>query len=76
MRFSLLPDNTSSMPLTAFLTDTPTKLTYARSCRWPRLRVVNGQTILPDPVMTLQRNVPMQMTVQRVAIAEPHPTHA
>jgi len=38
-----------------------------------RLRLVDGQTILPDPVMTLRPNVPVQMTVQRVAIAEPHP---
>ena len=40
-----------------------------------RLRLVDGQTIRPDPVMTLRPDVPVQMIVQRVAIAEPHPAH-
>jgi cytochrome P450 len=38
-----------------------------------RLYLVNGQTIQPDPVMTLRPNVPVQMTVQRSGITEPHP---
>jgi hypothetical protein len=38
-----------------------------------RLRLVDGQTIHPDPVMTLRPNVPVQMTVQRIGITEPHP---
>ncbi len=38
-----------------------------------RLRLVDGQTIQPDPVMTLRPNVPVQMTVQRSGITEPHP---
>lgn len=41
-----------------------------------RLRLVDGQTILPDPVMTLRPNVPVQMIVQRVGITEPHPVLA
>ncbi len=38
-----------------------------------RLHLVNGQTIQPDPVMTLRPNVPVQMTVQRIGITKPHP---
>jgi cytochrome P450 len=34
------------------------------------LRVVDGQTILPDPLITLCQNGPIQMIVQRVALAE------
>jgi cytochrome P450 len=41
-----------------------------------RLRLVDGQTILPDPVMTLRPNVPVQMTVQRVGAPDPHPAVA
>lgn len=41
-----------------------------------RLRLVDGQTILPDPVMTLRPNVPVQMTVQRIEITEPRPVVA
>lgn len=37
------------------------------------LRLVEGQTILPDPLMTLCPNVPVQMTVQRIGIPAPHP---
>ena len=38
-----------------------------------RLHLVDGQTIQPDPVMTLRPNVPVQMTVQRNGMTEPHP---
>jgi cytochrome P450 len=41
-----------------------------------RLRLVDGQTIHPDPVMTLRPNVPVRMTVQKVGITEPHPAAA
>ncbi len=37
------------------------------------LRLVEGQTIQPDPVMTLRPNGPVQMIVQRVGMTEPHP---
>lgn len=37
------------------------------------LNLVDGQTIQPDPVMTLRPNVPVQMTVQRNGMTEPHP---
>jgi cytochrome P450 len=40
------------------------------------LRLVEGQTIHPEPVMTLRPDAPVQMIVQRVAIAEPLPAHA
>jgi cytochrome P450 len=41
-----------------------------------RLRLVEGQTILPDPLMTLKPNVPMRMTVESVGTLERHPTTA
>ena len=41
-----------------------------------RLRLVEGQTILPDPLMTLQPKVPVYMTVQSVGASERHPTAA
>ena len=41
-----------------------------------RLRLVDGQTIQPEPVMTLRPDVPVQMIVQRVTIPEPVPAHA
>jgi cytochrome P450 len=37
------------------------------------LRLIDGQTIQPDPVMTLRPNVPVQMTVQRIGMTKPHP---
>jgi enediyne biosynthesis protein E7 len=37
------------------------------------LDLVDGQTIQPEPVMTLRPNVPVQMTVQRIGITKPHP---
>lgn len=40
------------------------------------LRLVDGQTIQPDPVMTLRPNAPVQMIVQRVTTSAPHPTVA
>ena len=39
-----------------------------------RLRLVEGQTILPDPLMTLKPNVPVRMTVESVGTPEHHPT--
>jgi cytochrome P450 len=39
-----------------------------------RLRLVEGQTILPDPLMTLRPNVPVHMTVESVGSPERHPT--
>jgi cytochrome P450 len=41
-----------------------------------RLHLVNGQTIRPEPVMTLRPNVPVQLIVQRVGISAPHPAVA
>jgi cytochrome P450 len=41
-----------------------------------RLRLVDGQTILPDPLMTLKPNVPVHMTVESVGTLERHPTTA
>jgi cytochrome P450 len=41
-----------------------------------RLRLVDGQVIRPEPVMTLRPDVPVQMIVQRVATAEPVHAHA
>lgn len=36
------------------------------------LRLVDGQTILPDPVMTLRPNLPVRMIVRRIHSPEPH----
>ena len=41
-----------------------------------RLHLVNGQTICPEPVMTLRPNVPVRMIVQRAGISAPHPAVA
>jgi len=41
-----------------------------------RLRLVDGQTILPEPVMTLRPDVPVQMIVHRVAVAKRIPAQA
>jgi cytochrome P450 len=41
-----------------------------------RLRLVEGQTILPDPLMTLKPNVPVQLTIESVGAPERHPTAA
>jgi cytochrome P450 len=41
-----------------------------------RLHLVEDQAIQPEPVMTLRPNVPIQMIVQRVAVAETLPAHA
>lgn len=40
------------------------------------LHLVNGQTICPEPVMTLRPNVPVRMIVQRAGISAPHPAVA
>ncbi len=36
------------------------------------LRLVEGQTIQPEPVMTLRPNVPVRMIVQRIGVSAPH----
>jgi cytochrome P450 len=41
-----------------------------------RLELVDGPTILPDPLMTLWPKIPVRMTVESVGIPEPHPTTA
>ncbi|MEK7764495.1 MAG: cytochrome P450 [Nitrospirota bacterium] len=41
-----------------------------------RLLLVDGQTILPDPLMTLKPNVPVHMTIESVGTPERHPTTA
>jgi cytochrome P450 len=38
-----------------------------------RLRLVDGQTILPDPLFTLRPNIPVHMTVESVGTPERHP---
>lgn len=39
------------------------------------LSLVDGQTILPEAVMTLRPDVPVQMIVHRIGAAEPFPAH-
>ncbi|MGZ8381259.1 MAG: cytochrome P450 [Nitrospira sp.] len=41
-----------------------------------RLRLVDGQTIRPEPVMTLRPDGPVQMIVQWIRIPAPHPVVA
>lgn len=41
-----------------------------------QLRLVEGQTVLPDPAMTLRPNCPVRMIVQRIDVSEPHPAVA
>ncbi len=41
-----------------------------------RLRLVDGQTIRPEPGMTLHPKTPIQMTVQRVGLPRAHPVVA
>lgn len=38
-----------------------------------QLRLVDGQTILPDPVMTLRPNIPVNMIVRRINTHKPQP---
>jgi hypothetical protein len=38
-----------------------------------RLSLVEGQTIQPEPVMTLRPKVPVRMIVQHIRIPEPKP---
>jgi cytochrome P450 len=38
-----------------------------------RLRLVDGQTILPDPLFTLRPNVPVRLTIESVGTYERHP---
>ncbi|MGE0644042.1 MAG: cytochrome P450 [Nitrospira sp.] len=38
-----------------------------------QLRLIDGQTIQPEPVMTLRPNVPVRMIVRRIDRKEPHP---
>jgi cytochrome P450 len=41
-----------------------------------RFRLVDGQTILPDPLFTLRPNIPVHMTIESVGTPERHPTTA
>ncbi len=41
-----------------------------------RLRLIDGQTILPDPLFTLRPNIPVHMTIESVRTPERHPTTA
>jgi hypothetical protein len=38
--------------------------------------LVDGQTILPDPLMTLKPNIPVHMTIQSVGAPDRYPTTA
>jgi cytochrome P450 len=40
------------------------------------LGLVDGPTILPDPLMTLWPKIPVRMTIESVGTPEPHPTPA
>ncbi|MBK8278405.1 MAG: hypothetical protein IPK92_21955 [Nitrospira sp.] len=40
------------------------------------LRLVEGQTIQPEPAITLRPPVPVPMTIQRAGITAPHPAVA
>ena len=40
------------------------------------LGLVDGPTILPDPLMTLWPKIPVRMTIETVGTPEPHPTPA
>ena len=51
-------------------------LTLATLASKVRLRLVDGQTILPDPLMTLRPKVPVHMTIESVGTPERHPTTA
>ena len=39
-----------------------------------QLRLVDGPTILPDPLMTLRPKIPVRMTIESVGTPERHPT--
>ena len=41
-----------------------------------RLRLVDGHTILPDPLFTLRPNIPVHMTIESISIPERHPPTA
>ena len=41
-----------------------------------QLRLVDRQTILPNPAMTLRPNGPVRMIVQRIHMSDPHPAVA
>jgi hypothetical protein len=51
-------------------------LTLATLASKVRLRLVDGQTILPNPLMTLRPKVPMHMTIESVGTPERHPATA
>ena len=51
-------------------------LTLATLVSKVRLRLVDGQTILPDPLMTLRPKVPVHMTIDSVGTHKRHPTTA
>ena len=39
-----------------------------------RLRLVDEQTILPNPLFTLRQNIPVHMTIESVGTPELYPT--
>jgi hypothetical protein len=49
-------------------------LTLATLASKVHLRLVDGQTILPDPLMTLRPKVPVHMIIESVGTPERHPT--
>jgi cytochrome P450 len=51
-------------------------LTLATLASKVHLRLVDGQTILPDPPMTLRPKVPVNMTIESVGTPKRHPTTA
>jgi len=51
-------------------------LTLATLASKVRLRLVDGQTILPDPLMTLRQKLPVHMIIESVGTPERHPTTA
>jgi hypothetical protein len=51
-------------------------LTLATLVSKVRPRLVNGQTILPDPLMTLRPKVPVHMTIESVGTPKRYPTTA
>jgi hypothetical protein len=51
-------------------------LTLATLASKVRLRLIDGQTILPDPLMTLRPKIPVHMTIKSVGTPQHHPATA
>jgi len=51
-------------------------LTLATLASKVHFRLVDGQIILPDPLMTLRPKVPVNMTIESVGTPKRHPTTA